>query len=323
MDSVTQIVLGGAIGAAIGHKQLGRNSLVIGAVLGTLPDLDIFLPAVDAVQSFTDHRSFSHSLFVLFPFAFLCFSILRLKFKPEIITNQRLFWLCCLVLITHPMLDAFTSYGTQLFWPITMQPISIASIFVIDPLYTLPLLIGCIYIWRSSNNVSEEVQTYKAGRINKIGLILSSGYLLSSFLLQIVMLNKVNNSLQLKELPNNKVFISPLYPSLNWWGAIVVDNTNNVYYDVEINILTNNLSISSPQSLGTDLIKTKQNTNRDIPALTSLNWFTNDFIRLEEVEGQLIATDLRMKTGQIGYAFKFVLAEKKEEHWKVISPLRL
>ena len=46
-------------------------------------------------------------------------------------------------------------------------------------------------------------------------------------------------------------------------------------------------------------------------------------IRLEEVEGQLIATDLRMKTGQIGYAFKFVLAEKEYDDWKLISPLKL
>lgn len=324
MDSITQIVLGGAIGAAIGHKQLGRSSLVIGAVLGTLPDLDIFLPATDAVTSFTDHRSFSHSLFVLFPFAFACFAVLRLKFNSKIITSQRLFWLCCLVLITHPMLDAFTSYGTQLFWPLTMPPISIASIFVIDPLYTIPLLIGCVYLWRSGQERDGE-KIHKAKHINHLGLILSSGYLLLSLLLQTLMNNKVENALQAKGIINDKIFISPLYPSLNWWGAIVVDTNNNVYYDVEINVLTNSLNISTKQNLGYDLIATKQNTNKKISALTSLDWFTNGFIRLEEIDNQLIATDLRMKTGQIGYAFKFVLAEKEGEgeHWKVISPLRL
>lgn len=311
MDSVTQIVLGGAISAAIGHKQLGRSALVIGAILGTLPDLDVFLPAQDAVTSFTKHRSFSHSLFVLFPFAFICFATLKLKFKSDVISSQRLFWLCCLTLITHPILDAFTSYGTQLFWPLAGHPISIASIFVIDPLYTLPLLIGCISLWRSDKRGDKQ----KARRVNQFGLILSSAYLLLSVLLQIKMHHKVEVALQENGIATDKIFISPLYPNINWWGAIVVDE--EVYYDVKLNVLTNSLQLSEKQDLGYGMIEPSP------PALTSLDWFTNGFIRLQDVEGQLIATDLRMKTGHIGYAFKFILAEKNNEDWKIISPLRL
>lgn len=316
MDSVTQIVLGGAIGAAIGHKQLGRSAIVIGGVLGTLPDLDVFMPAADAVASFTEHRSFSHSLFVLFPFAFICFAVLkfslRFKFKTDVISNQRLFWLCCLTLITHPLLDAFTSYGTQLFWPLDGHPISIASIFVIDPLYTIPLLVGCVYLWRSKN--SDESKK-KARRVNHIGLLLSSGYLLLSVLIQNQMQNKVDAALQAQGIPASKVFLSPLYPSLNWWIAVVVDD--GIYYDVTLNVMTNTLAISEQQNLGFGVI------DITTPALTSLDWFTNGFIRLEEVEGQLVATDLRIKTGHVGYAFKFALAEKETDGWKAISPLRL
>ncbi|WP_392339225.1 metal-dependent hydrolase [Moritella marina] len=316
MDSVTQIVLGGAIGAAIGHKQLGRSALIIGGVLGTLPDLDVFMPAADAVASFTEHRSFSHSLFVLLPFAFICFAVLkfslRLKFKTDVISNQRLFWLCCLTLITHPLLDAFTSYGTQLFWPLDGPPISIASIFVIDPLYTIPLLVGCVYLWRSKNNGESK---RKARRVNHIGLLLSSGYLLLSVLIQNQMQNKVDAALQAQGIPASKVFLSPLYPSLNWWIAVVVDD--GIYYDVTLNVLTNTLDISAQQNLGFGVIDVTT------PALTSLDWFTNGFIRLEEVEGQLVATDLRIKTGHVGYAFKFALAEKETDGWKEIPPLRL
>lgn len=317
MDSVTQIVLGGAIGAAVAHKQLGRSSLIAGAVLGTLPDLDIFLPTIDAVTSFTQHRSFSHSLFILFPFSLICFAVLRQKFNTRTVSNQRLFWLCFLVLITHPLLDAFTSYGTQLFWPLTVQPISIASIFVIDPLYTLPLFIGCLYLWRSGKGAQNNEKITKARRLNNIGLMLSSSYLLLSCILQVLMHNKVENALAENDIINEKVFISPLYPSLNWWGAIVIDSDKDVYYDVELNILTNSVNISAKQDLGYNLI------DKNIPTLTSLEWFTNDFIRLEEIDNQLIATDLRMKTGQIGYAFKFILAKKEDTTWKIISPLRL
>jgi len=312
MDSVTQIVLGGAIGAAIGHKQLGRSAIVIGGILGTLPDLDVFMPAADAVASFTEHRSFSHSLLVLFPFAFICFAVLKLKFKRDVISNQRLFWLCCLTLITHPLLDAFTSYGTQLFWPLAGHPISIASIFVIDPLYTIPLLVGCVYLWRSKNSNESK---RKARRVNHIGLMLSCGYLLMSVLIQNQMQNKVDAALQAQGIPASKVFLSPLYPSLNWWIAIVVDD--GIYYDVTLNVLTNTLDISEKQNRGYGVIEVTT------PALTSLDWFTNGFIRLEEVEGQLVATDLRIKTGHVGYAFKFALAEKDIDGWKEISPLRL
>ncbi|QUM76697.1 metal-dependent hydrolase [Moritella sp. 24] len=308
MDSVTQVVLGSAIGAAIAHKQLGRSALIIGGVLGTLPDLDVFMPAADAIESFTEHRSFSHSLFVLFPFAFICFAVLKLKFKSDMIANQRLFWLCCLTLITHPILDAFTSYGTQLFWPLAIHPISIASIFVIDPLYTVPLLVGCVYLWRGTDKT-------KARRVNHIGLVLSSGYLLLSVLIQTQMLNKVELALQSKGIATDKVFISPLYPSLNWWIAIVIDD--GAYYDVKLNALTNSLVLSEKQDLGLGVVKVTT------PDLALLDWFTDGFIRLEDVDGRLVATDLRMKTGTVDYAFKFALAEKDADGWKEISSLRL
>jgi len=311
MDSITQLVLGSAISAAVSHKQLGRRALVIGAVLATLPDLDILLPAADAVTRFTEHRGFSHSLFVLFPFAFICTALLRLRFTREVISTQRLFWLCCLPLVTHPILDAFTSYGTQLFWPLAVTPVSIASIFAVDPLYTLPLLIGCVVLWRNSTNNNGN----KARRVNHIGLILSSAYLLLGLLLQTLMHNRVETALLTHGIAKNKVFISPLYPTLNWWGAIVIDN--NMYYNVKLNVLSRALTISPAQPLGYGVIDVST------PALASLDWFTNGFIRLEEVDGRLVATDLRMKTGQWDYAFKFALAEKQSTGWSAISPFRL
>lgn len=308
MDSVTQVVLGGAVGAAIAHKQLGRSAIVLGGIFGTIPDLDVFMPAADALASFTKHRSFSHSLLVLFPFAFICFAVLKLKFKTDIISNHRLFWFCCLTLITHPLLDVFTSYGTQLFWPLAWHPISIASIFVIDPLYTIPLLVSCIYLWRGKNE-------RKARRGNHIALMLSSGYLLLSVFVQTQMLDRVELALKHKGIPADKIFIAPLYPSLNWWTAIVIDD--GVFYDVKLNALTNSLEMSPKQDLGYAAIEVPT------PALASLDWFTNGFMRLEEIDGHLVATDLRLKKGTRGYRFKFALAEKDTDGWKEISPFRL
>ena len=65
MDSITQLALGAAVGEATAGRQAGRRALLWGAVCGTLPDLDVFIPLGDAVRDFTYHRSASHSLFVL------------------------------------------------------------------------------------------------------------------------------------------------------------------------------------------------------------------------------------------------------------------
>jgi len=178
-------------------------------------------------------------------------------------------------------------------------------------------LIGCLYLWRNSKNhsVQADKKTQFARRINYIGLTLSTSYLLLGLLLQTLTLNKIKTALHSNNIATSKIFISPLYPSLNWWGAIVIDH--DVYYDVQVNILTSTLQISPSQDLGYSMI------NEPNSALTSLDWFTNGFIRLQDIDGKLVATDLRMKTGQLGYAFKFVLAEKENESWKSVSPLRL
>ncbi|WP_036830684.1 metal-dependent hydrolase, partial [Photobacterium sanctipauli] len=94
------------------------------------------------------HRGFSHSLFVLLPFSLLL-SWLWQKWRPTRFSFAHLWLLVAACLLTHPILDAFTAYGTQLFWPIT-TPIAISSVFIIDPFYTVPLLLMLIasLLWR-------------------------------------------------------------------------------------------------------------------------------------------------------------------------------
>ena len=92
---------------------------------------------------------------------------------------------------------------------------------------------------------------------------------------------------------------------------------DGVFYDVKLNALTNSLEMSPKQDLGYAAIEVPT------PALASLDWFTNGFMRLEEIDGRLVATDLRLKKGTRGYRFKFALAEKDTDGWKEISPFRL
>ena len=143
MDSITQAALGATLGGAVLGRPLGRKALIGGAVLGTLPDMDVLLDHGSAIADFTYHRGFSHSLFVLAALAIILAWLLR-RIGPGTISLSRWWWFCALPLITHPLLDSFTTYGTQLLWPLQSPPVAWNTIFIIDPLYTLPLLVATL-----------------------------------------------------------------------------------------------------------------------------------------------------------------------------------
>ena len=82
MDSLSQIVLGASVAGVIAPARHRGKAMLLGAGLGTLPDLDVFIPLGDAVDDFTYHRSFSHSLFVLVPFSLVLWAALHRCWAP-------------------------------------------------------------------------------------------------------------------------------------------------------------------------------------------------------------------------------------------------
>src|SRR5690606_14313985 len=82
----------------------------------------------------------------------------------------RQWWLAMwLVLVTHPLLDTMTVYGTQLLMPFTDHPFAIGSVFIIDLAYTLPLIVGVVAALRLKNA--------RGFKWNAVGLVLSTLYL--------------------------------------------------------------------------------------------------------------------------------------------------
>ena len=141
MDSLTQFLLGATIGEAVAGKRMGRSAAWIGGVLATVPDLDVFIQMPDDVSAFTYHRGASHSLILLGIAAPLIAWALS-RWLPARMRDFRVWlWVCLLALLTHPLLDAMTVYGTQLLWPLTEYPFAVGSMFIIDPVYSLPLLL--------------------------------------------------------------------------------------------------------------------------------------------------------------------------------------
>lgn len=142
MDSVSQIALGAAVGVAtMGRRTAPWKAALWGGLCGTLPDLDALIDHGDAVSNMTLHRAETHALF------WLTLASPVLAGLAAVLARERdrfgRWWLATwLVLVTHPLLDAMTVYGTQLALPFSDWPWGVGSVFIIDPLYTLPLLIG-------------------------------------------------------------------------------------------------------------------------------------------------------------------------------------
>ena len=173
MDSLTQIVLGASVAEATLGKKIGNKAIVLGAIAGTIPDLDIVTRFfVDDLTASVMHRGFSHSL--IFPFVaapILAWVLKKIYSSYTDVSFNDWFKMFFLAIITHPLLDAQTTWGTQLFWPFEWR-IAIENIFIIDPIYTLPFLTFLI-LTAFQDKLSKKRKLY-----NLLGLITSSAYLL-------------------------------------------------------------------------------------------------------------------------------------------------
>lgn len=179
MDSLTQIVLGAAIGEAAAGRKLGNKAILWGAIAGTIPDLDVLAnPLLDMVGRLTFHRSFSHSFFFALVASPLFGWALARLYKNDHATFRDWTLLFFLGFATHALLDSCTTWGTQLFWPFSTYGVAFYNIFVIDPFYTLPFLI-CVLV-----AMFYDRRNPKRRRWNNAGLLISSLYLAFSFVAQ-------------------------------------------------------------------------------------------------------------------------------------------
>jgi inner membrane protein len=154
MDTVTQMLLGATVAQAGFRRKLGRKALLAGAVMGLIPDLDVAVGWISGpFASWQYHRSFTHSLLfgpLVGPvLAWLIWRWQRRAHPPgSAEADQDMLrawvWLCVLGLFTHPLIDAFTSYGTQLLWPLTDTRFAINSMPIIEPVYSLALIIAVV-----------------------------------------------------------------------------------------------------------------------------------------------------------------------------------
>lgn len=213
MDSITQIVLGAAVGEAVLGKKIGNKAMVLGAIAGTIPDLDVIANYfTDTVSALEIHRGFTHSIVFAVIFGLFFGWLLSLWDKRASLKQWSWFWFLCFV--THPLLDAHTTWGTQLFWPFDLR-LAYKNIFVIDPLYTLPFLVFLILA------MFQKRGSVKRRRFNNLGLIVSSGYMLLTLIFKGITYQKFVNALAEQKIDYLAVETKPSPMNTIMWTANV------------------------------------------------------------------------------------------------------
>lgn len=226
MDSLSQAVLGAITFAAIKDKEIGKKSLLYGAIIGTIPDLDVLLnPFFDSVQRLAIHRAFSHSIF----FSLLLSGLLAFWFQKKYQTNFKSWFIAVFIaLFTHPLLDTCTTYGTRLLYPLTKDYYSLNNVFVIDPAYTLILLFATILLWIRKNDWS------KRQKLINWSLILSTGYLLWGLVVRTYIYEKYENILATKKISFEKMTVVPTPFNTIYWQIVVKTKTGYYFSDYSI-----------------------------------------------------------------------------------------
>ena len=211
MDSLTQIVLGAAVAEAVLGKKVGNKAMLYGAIAGTIPDLDVLASHfTDTVSALAIHRGFTHSI---------VFSVLFAPMFGWLVSRYETYknfkdwsWLFFWTLVTHPILDAHTTWGTQLFWPLDIR-LAFKTIFVVDPLYTLPFLVFLI-LTMFQKRTSKKRRLY-----NNLGLIISTMYLGLTFILKDLAQSQFEDDLLNQNIAYEQIDTRPSPLNTILWNA--------------------------------------------------------------------------------------------------------
>ncbi len=367
MDSLTQIVLGAAVGEVTLGKKIGNRALLWGAVAGTIPDLDVFLGGLMSAEGeLASHRGFSHSItfavlggfllawivehvysskwhryfafgaWFLLPLGVLyflnrifqgsqpsyfvlaagIFTVLALVYwlyrryfqlsfvAPDVNRSdwQKLFFWG---LVTHPLLDCFTTYGTQLFLPFSDYRVAFNSISVADPIYTAPFLLLVIILSYFNRKLAIR------RRLAWAGIGISSIYLLFTVWNKSQVNAILLNSLADQNISYQRYLTSPTILNNLLWNCVV--QTEQGYYQGYYSRLSPSkevkLQFTAHQR---ELLPSNWENDETIQLLS---WFSNDYwIVRSDKTGALQVNDMRYGTMDVGpeeepyYIFNFPIA---------------
>ncbi len=314
MDSLTQFTLGAAVSVAVMRRRMPVwQSALWGGIGGTLPDLDALIDHGDALSNMVLHRAHSHAVIwqsaAAPAIAWLMMRLSRVLRSGDSLLRTSMHaprfghWLAMvwLALVTHALLDSMTVYGTQLARPLIDEAYGLGSIFIIDPLYTLPLIGGVTAAMLAGGPAG-----FKA---NSIGLAASSAYLIWTAFAQHQVTQQVHTDLARRGAPADRaaVLVTPTpFNSILWRIVVMRDDR---YEEGFYSLLDGGRPIRFDN---TPIDPALRSEAMKLPSVRSLHRFSDGFMRIDEQSGVLRITDLRMGQ-EPAYVFSFLVARRGSE----------
>lgn len=308
MDSLTQIVLGAAVGEAALGKKVGNKAILWGAIGGTIPDLDVMTQwCMGIVESMKFHRSATHSILFCILTAPVLGAVLSRLYPKSAATWKDWTWLFFLALFTHPLLDCFTTWGTQLFWPFTDYAVAFKTIFVIDPGYTLPMMLALIVLLFMNRN------RLLRRRLNLLGMILSHLYLSLTVVNKWVVSRAFEKAYTAQNLAVERYETKPTPINNVLWTATL--ETPDHYYIGFYSLLDKGIDIPFQEfSKNHHLLAPYLEAD---PRLQTLLGITTGYYSVQESDSGLIINDLRFgqakgwnsEGGDFVFAYNYYPAE--------------
>lgn len=313
MDSLTHIVLGGSIAAAIAPAKWRRQALLMGAAFGSLPDIDVPILAAfcrDPVTRMTWHRGPAHALGTLAIVGPLLWWLLRRRWAPVAEAPWR--WFCALMpaLFSHPLIDALTVYGTQLWWPATVSPTMWATLFIVDPMVLLPLSVGAVAAWILRER--PRATTWVAA-----GLVVGLGYVGWSILAKQLVERAIDESLAGTPLAHARRFSVPEPFNTLLWRVVVM--TPDGYLEGERSLVADHGPIRFRRYRADAGLYAQA---ARVPDGARLQWFASGFDKATVRGDELVLTDLRMGS-EPDYFFSDAIARRVDGQWVPILPHRV
>lgn len=303
MDSLTQVVLGAATGEAVLGKKLGNKAVLWGALAGTLADLDVIPGSfLDTPDRLLFHRGFSHSfVFVILATALLSWLFNKIYLKKQI-SRRRWVAFFAVIFTSSVLIDAFTTYGTQLLWPLKYR-FEFNTIFVVDPVFTLPLLITTIWLMFKDKNSSIR------RRLNRTGLIISGIYLVFTVVNKQMVDRVFEKSLRDQGIEYTSLRSNPTAMNQFLWTAVA--KTEHGFYTGYYSWFDDDRKISFRYSeQNKDLIGPFENYE----PVEKILRFTKGYYVVERSGQDFLLNDLRFgelknwKTGKVQYVFQYRLS---------------
>jgi len=308
VDSLTQLASGAAVGEAVLGRRVGRKAMFWGAVLGTLPDLDVFIPLGSPVEDFVYHRGFSHSVFLLAALSPLAGWLISRVHRSTREHLRGWVLLAFLVFESAVLLDLLTVYGTRILWPFDNTPLAWPILFIVDPLFTLPLVGGVL---------AALLMTRKkpvGRRLNAIGLAMSMVYLVWAGGVREFADHRVESKLARQDVPYTALIASPAPFTTFLHRYVGLDGDR--YFETYYSIFDGDAPLAVrhyPRNLA--LLEGLEHH----PPVEQLQWFSRGFYAPSRKGGDIVVSDLRMGSEPF-YVFTFAVARDDGAGVRPIPP---